>query len=78
MASKAVEAAKNALSQTRAPNAAHNPFQSVRSVYDVAIYIIKEVLGLDPAIIVNLSIFLAAAGTVGRYFTNYIVFCYMS
>ena len=72
MASKAVEAAKNALSQPRTPNLAHNPFQSVRSIYDVAIYIVKEILGLDPAFVVNLSIFLAAASTVGRYVTNYL------
>lgn len=72
MANNAVEAAKNALKQPRPSNLAHNPFQSVRSVYDIAIYIVKEVLGLDPAVIVNLSIFLAAASTVGRYVTSYL------
>ena len=70
--SNAIEAAKTALSSPRPPNLAHNPFQSVRSVYDICIYVVKEILGIDPAIIVNLSIFLAAAGTVGRYVTNYL------
>jgi chaperone BCS1 len=72
MATKAVEAAKNALAQPRPPNLAQNPFQSVRSIYDIVLYIVKEVLGVDPSIVINLSIFLAAAGTVGRYVTNYL------
>jgi chaperone BCS1 len=72
MATKAVEAAKNALAQPRPPNLAQNPFQSVRSIYDIVLYIVKEVLGVDPSIVINLSIFLAAAGTIGRYITNYL------
>jgi chaperone BCS1 len=68
----ALEAAKSALNQQRPATLANNPFQSVRSIYDITIYIVKEVLGLDPVIVVNLSIFLAALGTVGRYITSYL------
>jgi chaperone BCS1 len=74
MATKAIEAAKNALNQQRTSpsDLAHSQFRPLRSGYNVAIYIVKEVLGLDPVIVVNLSIFLAALSTVGRYITSYL------
>ncbi|KIW02325.1 uncharacterized protein PV09_06470 [Verruconis gallopava] len=72
MASNAVDAARNAVNRPRNADLSRNPFQSLQSGYNVAIYIVKEVLGLDPIIVVNLSIFLAAASTVGRYFTGYL------
>ncbi|TLD38365.1 Peptidyl-prolyl cis-trans isomerase D [Venturia nashicola] len=49
----------------------HNPFQSLRSGYNLAIYMVKDILGLDPVIVVNLSILFAAISTSGRYVTNY-------
>lgn len=51
---------------------ATDPFQSLRSGYNVAIYIVKNILGLDPSIIINLSIFLAAGSTVFRYVYAYL------
>ncbi|KAM3072364.1 hypothetical protein ACMFMG_009173 [Clarireedia jacksonii] len=72
MATKAIEAAKNAISQQRSSDISRNPFQSLQSGYNVATYIVKEVLGLDPVIVVNLSILLAAISTVGRYVTGYL------
>ena len=48
-----------------------NPLQSVRSSYDIAIYLIKDILGFDPVFIVNLSIFLAAVSAAGRYVGNF-------
>lgn len=51
---------------------ASDPFSSLRSGYNVAIYIVKNILGLDPSIIINLSIFLAAGSTVFRYAYAYL------
>jgi chaperone BCS1 len=47
-----------------------DPFQSLRSSYDLAIYLIKDIFGFDPIIVVNLSIFLAAVSAFGRYVTS--------
>lgn len=55
------------------PHIATDPFSSLRSGYNVAIYIVKNILGLDPSIIINLSIFLAAGSTVFRYAYAYLV-----
>lgn len=51
-------------------NLPKDPFQSLRSSYDLALYLIKDILGFDPVIVVNLSIFLAAVSAFGRYVTN--------
>ena len=53
-------------------NLSRNPFQSLRSSYDVAIYLIKDILGFDPVFIVNLSLFLAAVSAAGRYVSNFL------
>jgi chaperone BCS1 len=50
----------------------HNPFQSLRSGYNLAMYTVKDILGLDPVIVVNISIIFAAISTVGRYVTGYL------
>jgi chaperone BCS1 len=68
MASNSVDVAVNAL---RSKDLSHNPFQSLRSGYNLAIYMVKDILGLDPVIVVNLSILFAAVSTFGRYVTNY-------
>ena len=49
-----------------------NPFYSLQSGYNVAIYIFKNILGLDPSVIINLSIFLAAGSTIVRYLSSYL------
>ncbi len=49
-----------------------NPFYSLQSGYNVAIYIFKNILGLDPSVIINLSIFLAAGSTIARYLSSYL------
>jgi mitochondrial chaperone BCS1 len=51
-------------------NLPKDPFQTLRSSYDLALYLIKDILGFDPVIVVNLSIFLAAVSAFGRYVTN--------
>lgn len=51
-------------------NLPKDPFQTLRSSYDLALYLIKDILGFDPVIVVNLSIFLAALSAFGRYVTN--------
>jgi chaperone BCS1 len=51
---------------------AQNPFQSLRSGYNLAMYTVKDILGLDPVIVVNISILFAAISTVGRYITGYL------
>jgi chaperone BCS1 len=53
-------------------NLSRNPFQSLRSSYDVAIYLIKDILGFDPVFIVNFSLFLAAVSAAGRYVSNFL------
>jgi chaperone BCS1 len=68
MASESASAAVNAL---KAKDPSLNPFQSLRSGYNLAIYMVKDILGLDPVIVVNLSILFAAISTFGRYVTNY-------
>jgi chaperone BCS1 len=55
-----------------ASDLSHNPFQSLRSGYNLAIYTVKDIFGLDPVIVVNISIILAAISTVGRYVTSYL------
>ena len=47
------------------------PFQSLRSSYDIVLYLLKDILGFDPVFIVNLSIFLAALSAAGRYVGNF-------
>ncbi|KAF2429998.1 P-loop containing nucleoside triphosphate hydrolase protein [Tothia fuscella] len=59
-------------SSLNAPHLAQNPFQSLRSGYNLTVYMLKDILGLDPAIVINISIFLAAISTVGRYVTAYL------
>ena len=49
-----------------------SPFQSLRSSYDVVLYLLKDILGFDPGFIVNLSIFIAAASAAGRYIGNFV------
>jgi chaperone BCS1 len=71
MASESTNAAVKALS---ARDLSHNPFQSLRSGYNLAIYMVKDILGLDPVIVVNLSILFAAISTFGRYVTNYLYY----
>ena len=51
---------------------AANPIQSLQSSYDVLIYIVKHILGIDPSIIISLSIFLAAGSTAFRYLSAYL------
>jgi hypothetical protein len=68
MASNSADAAVSAL---KSRDLSHNPFQSLRSGYNLAIYMVKDILGLDPVIVVNLSILFAAISTLGRYVTNY-------
>jgi chaperone BCS1 len=53
-------------------NLSKNPFQSLRSSYDIAIYLIKDILGFDPVFIVNISLFLAAVSAAGRYMSNFL------
>ncbi|KAF2401783.1 hypothetical protein EJ06DRAFT_528941 [Trichodelitschia bisporula] len=48
------------------------PLHPLRSGYNLAMYIVKNVLGLDPSIVINLSIALAAITTFGRYIKNYV------
>ena len=47
------------------------PLQSLRSSYDIVLYLLKDILGFDPVFIVNLSIFLAAVSAAGRYVGNF-------
>ena len=49
-----------------------SPIQSLQSSYDVLIYIVKHILGIDPSIIISLSIFLAAGSTAFRYISAYL------
>jgi chaperone BCS1 len=53
-------------------NLSKSPFQSLKSSYDIAIYLVKDILGLDPVFIVNLSLFLAAVSAAGRYVSNFL------
>jgi chaperone BCS1 len=65
-------AAPPAAGSLNAPHLAQNPFQSLKSGYNLTVYMLKDILGLDPAIVINISIFLAAVSTVGRYVTSYV------
>jgi hypothetical protein len=53
-------------------NIASDPYSSLRSGYNVVIYIVKNILGHDPSAVINLSIAAAAASTIFRYAYAYI------
>lgn len=51
-------------------NLPKDPFRSLRSSYDLAIYLIKDIFGFDPILVINLSIFFATVSAFGRYVTS--------